>query len=87
MTVAGDQMPPTDENGKILGWNDPYEAYVGHPRTAGSHAATLRLAREHKIPLMQLMAQNSFGQQNTLVIPGSNLCKSVVVFNKVWLQI
>ena len=60
MTVAGDQMPPTDIKGRILGWNDPYEAYVGHPRTAGSHAATLRLGREHKIPLMQLMAQNSY---------------------------
>jgi N-acyl-D-glutamate deacylase len=60
MTVAGDQMPPTDENGRILTWDDPYEAYVGHPRTAGSHAATLRLAREHGVPLMQMIAQNSY---------------------------
>jgi N-acyl-D-aspartate/D-glutamate deacylase len=60
MTVAGDQMPPTDENGDLLGWDDPYEAYIGHPRTAGSHAATFRLAREHGVPLMQTIAQNSY---------------------------
>jgi len=60
MTVAGDQMPPVDENGRILNWDDPYEAYVGHPRTAGSHARTLRLAREKGVPLMQLIAQNSY---------------------------
>jgi hypothetical protein len=60
MTVAGDQMPPVNEQGEILTWDDPYEAYVGHPRTAGSHAATLRLAREHGVPLMQLIAQNSY---------------------------
>jgi N-acyl-D-glutamate deacylase len=60
MTVAGDQMPPTDVNGKSLGWDDPYDAYVGHPRTAGSHAATFRLAREHKVPLMQMISQNSY---------------------------
>lgn len=60
MTVAGDQMPPVDENGRILTWDDPYEAYIGHPRTAGSHARTLRLARELGVPLMQLIAQNSY---------------------------
>lgn len=60
MTVAGDQMPPTDVNGKSLGWDDPYESYVGHPRTAGSHAATFRLAREYKVPLMQMIFQNSY---------------------------
>ena len=60
MTVAGDQMPPTDAEGNILDWDDPFEAYVGHPRTAGSHAATFRLAREHGVPLMQTIAQNSY---------------------------
>ena len=60
MTVAGDQMPPTDAEGNILDWDDPYEAYVGHPRTAGSHAATFRMAREHGVPLMQTIAQNSY---------------------------
>ncbi len=41
-------------------WEDPYEAYVGHLKTAGSHAKTLRLARELGVPLMQLIAQNSY---------------------------
>jgi len=60
MTVAGDQMPPTNVDGEKLSWEDPYEAYVGHPRTAGTHAATLRMAREHGVPLMHMMAQNSY---------------------------
>ena len=60
MTVAGDQMPPVDIEGRLLSWDDPYEAYNGHPRTAGTHAATLRLGREHNVPLMQTLAQNSY---------------------------
>ena len=60
MTLAGDQMPPTDKNGEILTWDDPYEAYVGHPRTAGAHAASFRFARENGVPLMQTIAQNSY---------------------------
>jgi N-acyl-D-aspartate/D-glutamate deacylase len=60
MTVAGDQMPPVDENGERLGWDDPYEAYNGHPRTVGTHAKTLRLGREHGVPLMHMLAQNSY---------------------------
>ena len=60
MTVAGDQMPPVDGEGRILTWDDPFEVYVGHPRTMGSHAATLRLAREHDVPWMQMIAQNSY---------------------------
>ncbi len=60
MTVAGDQMPPVDAEGRALGWDDPYEAYNGHPRTAGTHAKTLRLAREHGVSLMQVLAQNSY---------------------------
>ena len=60
MVVAGDGMPPTNAEGEKLGWDDPYEAYVGHPRSAGSHARTFRLAREHNVPLMQMIAQNSY---------------------------
>jgi dihydroorotase-like cyclic amidohydrolase len=60
MTVAGDQMPPVNIEGELLSWDDPYEAYNGHPRTAGTHAATLRLGREHNVPLMQTLAQNSY---------------------------
>ena len=60
MTVAGDQMPPVDEKGIKLGWDDPFEAYNGHPRSAGAHGKTLRLARELNVPLMQVLAQNSY---------------------------
>jgi hypothetical protein len=35
MTVAGDQMPPVDIEGELLSRDDPYDAYNGHPRTAG----------------------------------------------------
>ena len=38
MTVAGDGMPGVDIKGKPLTWDSSYEDYVGHPRTAGSHA-------------------------------------------------
>jgi len=60
MVVAGDAMPGVDLEGKALGWNDSYDKYVGHPRTAGSHAKTFALARENKVPLMQTIAQNSY---------------------------
>ena len=60
MTVAGDQMPPVNEAGEPLEWDDPYDAYNGHPRTVGTHAKTLRLARELDVPLMQVLAQNSY---------------------------
>jgi N-acyl-D-amino-acid deacylase len=60
MTVAGDQMPPVDIEGNALTWDDPFDRYNGHPRTAGTHAKTLRLAREHGVPLMQMIAQNSY---------------------------
>lgn len=60
MTVAGDQMPPVNDAGEPLTWDDPFEAYNGHPRTVGTHAKTLRLAREHGVPLMQMVSQNSY---------------------------
>lgn len=60
MTVAGDQMPPVDSAGRALSWDDPFEAFIGHPRTVGTHAKTLRLAREHDVPLMQVLAQNGY---------------------------
>ncbi len=60
MTVAGDGMPGLDAKGKSLGWDDPYEAYAGHPRTAGSHAKVLRMGREAGIPLLHTLAQLSY---------------------------
>ena len=60
MTVGGDQRPPVDANGEMLEWDDPFDAYNGHPRTVGTHAKTLRLARELDVPLMQVLSQNSY---------------------------
>lgn len=43
-----------------LSWDDPYEKYAGHPRTAGSHGKVLRLGREFGVPLMFSLAQFSY---------------------------
>jgi len=58
--VAGDGMPGLDIEGNRLTWDSPYEDYAGHPRTAGTHAATLRIARENDVPLMQSISQLSY---------------------------
>ncbi len=60
MTVAADAMVGIDKDGKLLPWDAPYEAFAGHPRTAGAHAATLRLAREAGVPLMHTLSQLSY---------------------------
>jgi N-acyl-D-amino-acid deacylase len=57
MTVAADAMMmsgPVDWDDDIMG------KYKGHPRTAGSHAKTLRLGREQDVPLMQSLSQLSY---------------------------
>jgi len=58
--VGSDAMPTIDKEGKDLVWDSPYEDFVGHPRTAGSHAKVLRLGREHGVPLMQTLKQLSY---------------------------
>ncbi|MCP3997374.1 MAG: hypothetical protein GY722_20300 [bacterium] len=58
--VGGDGMMGLDSEGNPLGWDDPFEAYVGHPRTAGTHGKVLRLAREAGVPLMHTLAQLSY---------------------------
>ena len=60
MVVAGDTMWSTDKDGNPLGWDDPYQDYVGHPRTAGTRGRVLRLAREENIPLMFTLSQLSY---------------------------
>lgn len=60
VTVAGDGLWTTDIDGNDLPWEAPPEAFNGHPRTAGAHAKTLRLGREHKVPLMQTLRQLSY---------------------------
>lgn len=44
-----------------LPWETPYEELPNlHPRTAGSHGASLRIARENEIPLMHVLATFSY---------------------------
>jgi N-acyl-D-aspartate/D-glutamate deacylase len=59
-TVAGDGMPGLDIEGNRLTWDSPYEDYAGHPRSAGTHAAVLRIARESDVPLMHSISQLSY---------------------------
>lgn len=58
--VAGDGMPGLNVKGERLAWDAPYEEYAGHPRTAGTHAITLRIARENGVPLLHTIAQLSY---------------------------
>jgi hypothetical protein len=58
--VASDGMPSLDVDGNHLTWDSPYEDYAGHPRSAGTHAVTLRIARENGVPLMHTIAQLSY---------------------------
>nr|WP_319383844.1 amidohydrolase family protein [uncultured Roseibium sp.] len=58
--VSGDGMPSLDIDGNPLNWDSPYEDYAGHPRSAGTHATVLRLARENDVPLMLSLAQLSY---------------------------
>jgi len=42
-------------------WDTPYEEIPNtHPRLAGTHGTCLRIAREHGIPLMQILAASSY---------------------------
>lgn len=59
-TVAGDGMPGLDVEGNRLTWDSPYTDYAGHPRTAGTHATTLRIARENGVPLLHTLSQLSY---------------------------
>ena len=58
--VASDGMPGLDVEGNRLNWDSPYDDYAGHPRSAGTHAVTLRVARENGVPLMHSIAQLSY---------------------------
>jgi hypothetical protein len=44
-----------------LPWDTPYDAVANlHPRTAGAHGASLRIARENDIPLMHVLSTFSY---------------------------
>lgn len=54
MTVGADSM------WSGMSWDDTYDKYAGHPRTAGAHGKTLRLGRKHGIPLLFSLSQLSY---------------------------
>jgi hypothetical protein len=57
MTVGSDAMWSTD---KSLDWNSDPAKFSGHPRTSGTHSATLRMAREADVPLLFTLSQLSY---------------------------
>lgn len=60
MAVACDGMPGHDADGNLLSWDAKYSEYAGNPRTAGTHASTLRQGRELGVPLMFQLSQLSY---------------------------
>ncbi|MCT9098431.1 amidohydrolase family protein [Haloarchaeobius sp. HME9146] len=60
MTVGSDAMLGVGTDGNLLSWDADYTEYAGHPRTAGSMAKTLRLAREMEVPLLFTLSQLSY---------------------------
>ncbi len=56
MTVGSDSMWQTTPQAR----EDDPALFSGHPRTAGTHAKTLRLAREEGVPLNFTLAQLSY---------------------------
>jgi len=58
--IAGDGMPGLNVKGEMLPWDAPFKDFAGHPRAAGTHAAALRIAREHGVPLMHTLSQLSY---------------------------
>lgn len=70
--IASDGMPGLNQEGQFLDWDSAYEDYAGHPRTAGSHAALLRIARENNVPLMHSLSQLSYWPAKHLGDTGLN---------------
>lgn len=58
VTMASDAVAATPYDAP---WDYPMEKLGGtHPRTSGARGATIRLGREHNIPMMQLMSILSY---------------------------
>jgi hypothetical protein len=65
VAIGSDGMPMIPDDG--LTWDTPYEDLPNtHPRTSGSFAKVLRLARENNIPLMQAVAMTSYNYAKPL---------------------
>lgn len=67
ITIASDAMMLPGGWDDAPGWDTPYEDVPNtHPRLAGTHGTCFRLAREHDIPLMQIIAASSYNPANYL---------------------
>ena len=65
VAIGSDGMPMVPDDG--LTWDTPYEDLPNtHPRTSGSFAKVLRLARENNIPLMQAVSMTSYNYAKPL---------------------
>jgi len=65
VAIGSDGMPMIPDDN--LTWDTPYEDLPNtHPRTSGSFAKVLRLARENNIPLMQAVAMTSYNYAKPL---------------------
>jgi len=61
ITCASDAIPAVSGDWNQLPWDTPYDALPNaHPRTAGTYAKSLRVARENEIPLMHVLATFSY---------------------------
>ena len=70
--IAGsDGMPAVIGGWDQLPWDTKYEDLPNtHPRTAGTHGTSLRIARENDIPLMQVLATFSYNPAKYLGATG-----------------
>ena len=65
VAIGSDGMPMVPDDN--LTWDTPYEELPNtHPRTSGSFATVLRLARENNIPLMQAVSMTSYNYAKPL---------------------
>ncbi|MBE0639373.1 MAG: hydrolase [Bacteroidales bacterium] len=65
VAIGSDGMPMIPDDN--LTWDTPYEDLPNtHPRTSGSFATVLRLARENDIPLMQAVSMTSYNYAKPL---------------------
>lgn len=76
VVIASDaMMVPGDWDSKP-DWNTPYDKIPNtHPRLSGTHGTCLRIAREHDIPLMHILAASSYNPAKYLGATGLEAMK------------
>ena len=60
IAYGADSVPIMDEEWNELPIDFPRAEYPGHPRIVGTRSKMFRLAREHKVPLMNIVNNASF---------------------------